>query len=190
MSNDIITVKHHYEFEGFAFMKNSKAVFFIAAGAIVLVVFAGILFGRTGLPVFNDYDNNAVLGAASVPSFTKYQEQNFVGGSLKNNRLFTADGLKLSGVEDVVRVEASESTTAKLKFDYQSLKGSFKLILVSDGGKVVSLFDSDRQKSGDTITVPFSKGTDTIRLVGKPAQLQSLSATWVEIDRSGLTESA
>lgn len=171
-------------------MKNRKTVFFVTAGAVVLAAFAGVLFGRAGLPAFRDYDNNAVLGAASVSPSTKYQEQNFVGGALKDEQLFTVDGLKLSGMEDVLQVTASANTTAKLKCTYQSLKGSFKLILVSDGGKVVSLFDSDRQKNGDTVAVPFSKGTDTIRLVGKPTQLQSLSAAWVELDRSGLTESA
>ena len=171
-------------------MKNRKTVFFVTAGAVALAVVAGVLFVKTGLPVFRDYDNDAILGAASVPPSTKYQEQNFVGGALKDERLFTADGLKLSGMEDVLRVTASANTTAKLKCTYQSLKGSFKLILVSDGGKVDSLFDSDRQKNGDVVAVSFLKGTDTIRLVGKPAQLQNLSAAWVELDRSGLTESA
>lgn len=171
-------------------MKNRKVVLFVAAGVAVAAVLAGVLFGRSGLPSFRDYDNDAVLGADSVPRTTTYQQQSFVGGALSKDRLLTVRGLKLSGVENVLQVTASENTTAKLQCAYQSLKGSFKLILVSDGGKVVSLFDSDRQKSGDTVAVPLLKGRDTIRLVGKPVQLQNFSADWVELDRSGLVESA
>lgn len=87
----------------------------------------------------------------------------------------------------MLNVNAQDDTTAKLKCSYSSIDGAFKLIIVSESGKVDTFFDSAKQKSESIVSVHFPKGTDSIRLVGKPVQLSGFSATWTEIDRSKLS---
>ena len=163
-----------------------------AVGMACLTVFFAAACGTHQLPYncgqaprdFSDYDNTAVLGASSIPASTNYQQQMFsVNGN--NSQFLTVQGLSLSGMENILQLTASEDVTASLKCTYQSLKGSFKLIYASDG-KATTIFDSDRCKSGSVAPASFPKGVGIIRLVGKPAYVQNMAVTWVNIDRTKL----
>ena len=165
-------------------MNMKKKGWLAAVGMACLTVFFAVACGEQQLPNFADYDNTAVLGASSVPSSTRYQQRMYsVNGN--KSQFLTVQGLSLSGMENVLQLTASEDVTASLKCTYQSLKGSFKLVYASDG-KATTIFDSDRCKSGSVASVSFPKGVGNIRLVGKPAYVQNLTVTWVNIDRTKL----
>ena len=183
----------HWEYDNFnrkmmtiekVWMNMKKKGWLAAVGMACLTVFFAVACGEQQLPNFADYDNTAVLGASSVPSSTRYQQRMYsVNGN--KSQFLTVQGLSLSGMENVLQLTASEDVTASLKCTYQSLKGSFKLVYASDG-KATTIFDSDRCKSGSVASVSFPKGVGNIRLVGKPAYVQNLTVTWVNIDRTKL----
>lgn len=162
-----------------------KAVILLSAfGAVVLVILLSILVTRD-FP-FADYSNDAVLGESKTPR-PSYNEEGYNSGAIDDNTLLTIDRMKLKGIENVLSVNVQDETTARLKCRYRSISGAFKLIMVSQTGKVTTLFDSAKQKSGSVVSVSFPKGADIIRLVGKPVQLTGFSATWAQIDRSNLS---
>ena len=165
-------------------MVKNKSVFLGVLGAVFVLVLAGAFFLNRPLPTFSGYGDNAVLGEQNPPEPT-FHEKNYVSNP-NSDSLLTVGSLQLSGIEDMADLNAKGSTTGKLECSFQSIKGAFKLILVSGGGKVTPLFDSEKQKSGSVVSVPFSKGTNSIRLVGKPVQLAGFSAKWTDIDHSEL----
>jgi hypothetical protein len=132
---------------------------------------------------FKDYDNMTVLGNENR-NIGSYQQLIF-SASESSDTLLSVKKLHLSGIEKIMRAAASEDVKASLKCTYESLEGSFKLVYSSDG-KATILFDSDKNKSGDIVTVTFPKGSGLIRLVGKPATVEKLTVTWEDIDRSKL----
>ena len=165
-------------------MSKNKSVFLGILGAVFVLVLAGALLLNRPFSTFSGYEDNAVLGESQPPE-PKYQEKNYVSNTNGDN-LLTAGSLQLSGIEDVTDINAKSETTGKLECTFRSVQGAFKLIVVSDSGKVTPIFDSEKQKSGSVVSVPFSKGKNTLRLVGKPVALTDFSAKWTEIDHSEL----
>lgn len=153
------------------------------AAAIVMCLMVCFASGCGNLSEFKDYDNTAVL-ANEHSTFASYRQLLYVVNG-NSDTLLTAKNLNLSGIEKVVHFTATEAVKTSLKCTYESLKGSFKLIYASDG-KATTMIDSDRQKSGDVVTVTFPQGSGTIRLVGKPVSVENLTVTWENIDRSKL----
>ena len=166
-------------------MKKRKVLPLSIMAVLVIVVLSFFFLSKTNFPQFSGYDNNAVLGAPTLPK-TYYNEKSFVVGAKGSSSLLTAQSIKLSGIEDILDTNLKSGMDASLKCTYSSLHGSFKLVLVSNDKNVVTLFDSDKQKSGETVKVPFSIGHNLIRLAGKPTQLENLSLTWVSTDNSKL----
>lgn len=166
-------------------MSKNKSVFLGILGAVLVLVLSGAIFFNRPLPAFSGYGDNAVLGALQPPEPT-FHEKNYIS-STDGDNLLTVGSLQLSGIENVADINAKSDTTGRLECDFLSVRGSFKLILVSGSGKVTPIFDSEKQKSGSVVSVPFSKGMNAVRLVGKPVELTGFSAKWTEIDHSELT---
>lgn len=165
-------------------MLKNKSVFFGMIGAVFVLVLTGILFLCRPFPTFSGYSDNSVLGEQQPPEPT-FHEKNYVSNQNGDN-LLTVSSLQLSGIENVADINAKSNITGKLECSFQSVQGAFKLILVSGSGKVTPIFDSEKQKSGSVVSVPFSKGINAVRLVGKPVELTGFSAKWTDIDRSEL----
>ncbi len=165
-------------------MSKNKSVFLGVLGAVFVLVLAGVFLLNRPIPTFSGYGDNAVLGELNPPE-PAVQEKNYVSNP-NGESLLSVGSLQLSGIENVADLNAKSDTTGKLECSFQSVQGAFKLILVSGSGKVTPIFDSEKQKSGSVVSVPFSKGTNAVRLVGKPVMLTGFSAKWAEIDRSEL----
>lgn len=163
-----------------------KTTVIISASAALVVVVLAALFLKLKINTFADYNNDAVLGSPNPPKST-YTAKIFVTGPEDSDSLLYIHDIKLKGIENIAHFNADENITGKLKCTYSSIQGACKLILVSEKGEVVTLFDSEKQKSGTTVEVPFFKGENTIRLVGKPVHLKEFTAKWVDIDHSKLS---
>jgi hypothetical protein len=155
-----------------------KRCFVVAMMCLILCFTAGCTNAE-----FKDYDNMAVLGNENQ-TFGSYQQQIFHANS-SSDTLFSVNKLNLSGIEKIMRATVSEDVKASLKCTFESLQGSFKLVYSSNGNATI-LFDSDKNQSGDIVTVTFPKGSGLIRLVGKPVTVEKMTVTWEDIDRSKL----
>lgn len=160
-----------------------KLIVVLSASAALVVVVLAVVFFKLKTNTFADYNNDAVLGSPNPPRST-YTAKLFVTGPEDSDSLLYIHEIKLKGIEDIIHYNASENVTGKLKCSYSSIKGACKLILVSEKRGVITLFDSEKQSSDAIVDVPFVKGENKIRLVGKPVQLKEFTAKWVNIDHS------
>lgn len=155
---------------------------------MLLIVFAMVLCLWSGCAIlkpnfdneYENYDDNDKListNADWVMSSRDYE----CGYNPESNFIFKATDLYIRGLKQITKIDAKESQKIKFEFSGELEKGHYKIILIDPEDNITTLFEDDKVINDE---VELKKGTNLIKIVGKPAQIKSIEAKIEQIDLS------